>query len=153
MTNKDEIRSGVERIKRFGLSTVGFWVLGNPGETKKEMWETLDFAQELQLDYNQVLIALPYKGTALYQTCLENNYFAGSAQLDPNQMLETKALIRTPEFRPEDVIAIQQAARFLAIRSKGTGRLKALRELFQRQGFFALRILTELVRKRFGYYS
>lgn len=152
MTRLDDIRAGVARIKRFGLSTVGFWVLGNPGESRKEMWDTLEFARELQLDFNQVLIALPYKGTELYQVCLDNGYFAVSPQLDPNQMLETKALIRTPEFTPDDVLAIQQAGRFLAIRRRGTTLVAALRELFRRQGRFALRVLFELARKQLGYY-
>lgn len=153
LTSLDDIRAGVARIKRFGLSTVGFWVMGNPGETKKEMWDSLDFARELQLDFNQVLIALPYKGTDLYQLCLDNGYFADSSVLDPNQVLETKALIRTPEFGPQDVLAIQQAARFLAIRRKGKGLGAALRELFQRHQGFALRVLAEVAKKRLGYYK
>ena len=151
LTRLDDIRAGAARIRRFGLSTVGFWVLGNPGESRKEMWDTLDFARELQLDYNQVLIALPYKGTELYQICLDNGYFAVSPELDPNQMLETKALVRTPEFSPADVLAIQQAGRFRAIR-RHKGRFAAIRELFRRQGWFAVRVLFELARKQLGYY-
>jgi magnesium-protoporphyrin IX monomethyl ester (oxidative) cyclase len=153
LTDKNEIRRRVTQIKSFGFETVGFWVLGNPGETKKEMWDTLEFARELELDFNQVLIALPYKGTALYDTCLEKGYFAVSPELDPNQMMETKGLIRTPEFGPMDVFAIQQAGRFLAIRRKGTSRWHALRELFRRHGLSGARVLVELAKKKLGYYT
>lgn len=152
LTCKDKIRERVNRIKRVGLQTVGFWVLGNPGETRKEMWDTLDFARELQLDYNQVLIALPYRGTRLYEQCAARGYFARSPDLDPNEMLETVALIRTPEFTPEDVIAIQQAGRFLAIRARGTSLTRALAELLQRQRDLFWRILLEIFKKKIGYY-
>jgi len=153
MTKLDDIRAGVARIKHFGMSTVGFWVLGSPGETKREMWDTLDFARELQLDFNQVLIALPYRGTELYQVCLENDYFAASSELDPDNMVETKAMIKTPEFSPEDVLAIQQAGRFRAILRQNKGLISALIELFQRHGWFSLRVIMELVKRRYGYYS
>jgi len=153
LTDKEEIRRRVAMVKRYGMSTVGFWVIGNPGETKKEMWDTLDFARELELDFNQVLIALPYRGTELYEICLQNGYFAVSPRLDPNQMLETKAMIRTPQFGPDEVLAIEQAGRFLAIRRKGVGLGQALQELFQRNGLSAFRILGEVARKRLGYYN
>ena len=152
LTSKDKIRKYVSKIKRVGLKTVGFWVIGNPGETRKEMWDTLDFARELQLNYNQVLIALPYRGTKLYDQCVAQGYLARSPDLDPNEMLETMALIQTPEFSPEDVIAIQQAGRFLAIRSNGTSLARALTELLTRQRGLFMRILLEIFKKKTGYY-
>lgn len=150
--DKDEIRKRVKMIKMHGFETVGFWVLGNPGETKKDMWDTIDFARELGLDYNQVLIALPYKGTRLYDVCRENGYFAYSEHLDPNHMIETKALIRTEDFSPSDVIAIQKAGRFLAVYRKDHRFFGHLRFLFQQQGWLALKVLGEILKKYLGFY-
>ncbi len=152
LTSLEEVRNGVDRIKRVGLPTVGFWVLGNPGETRKEMWDTLDFARTLQLDYNQVLIALPYKGTKLYDLCKTNNYFAYSEEFDPNTMLETQALIRTPDFTPEDVITIREAGRYIAIRDNGISFFSSVFELRVRQKHLFGRILLEILKKRINQY-
>jgi anaerobic magnesium-protoporphyrin IX monomethyl ester cyclase len=152
LCDKNEIRRRVKMIKKYGFETVGFWVLGNPGETKRDMWDTIDFARELGLDSNQVLIALPYKGTRLYDVCRENGYFAYSKHLDPNQMIETRALIRTEDFSPSDVIAIQKAGRFLAVYRKDHRFFTQLKSLFQQQGWLALKVLGEIIKKYLGFY-
>ena len=151
--DKNEIRRRVRMVKRYGFETVGFWVLGDPGETKRDMWDTIDFARELGLDNNQVLIALPYKGTRLYNVCRENNYFAYSKHLDPDQMVETRALIRTQDFTPSDVIAIQKAGRFLAVCRKDHRYLKHLKSIIQQQGWLAFRIFGEIIKKYLGFYG
>jgi len=150
--DKNEIRRRVNMIKKYGFETVGFWVLGNPGETKRDMWDTIDFARELELDYNQVLIALPYRGTRLYDVCREKNYFAYGDRLDPNQMIETRALISTKDFSPKDVIAIQKAGRLLALCRKDRRYFKHLKDLFKQQGWLAFKVLHEIIKKYLGFY-
>jgi len=68
------VRGVVKLIKRLGMETVGFFVLGLPGETKDTMRDTIELAKSLDLDYAQFSIATPYPGTDLYDQCKSKGY-------------------------------------------------------------------------------
>ena len=61
-----QIQEMVRQCRKVGIKTMGFFMLGNLGETRETMEETIDFAVKLKTDYAQFLIAIPYPGTRLY---------------------------------------------------------------------------------------
>jgi len=67
-----QIREMVRQCRRVGIKTMGFFMLGNLGETRETMEETIDFAIQLKTDYAQFLIAIPYPGTRLYDEIKRN---------------------------------------------------------------------------------
>ena len=69
--NKDLVRKTVEEVHKAGIQSVGFFMIGFPTETKKEMKETIDFACSLNLDRANFTKATPLPGTALYDMWLE----------------------------------------------------------------------------------
>jgi len=62
-----EIEDTVSMLKKAHIKTMGFFMLGNLGENKETMQETIDFAIRIKTDYAQFLLAIPYPGTALYE--------------------------------------------------------------------------------------
>jgi radical SAM superfamily enzyme YgiQ (UPF0313 family) len=48
-------------------------MIGVPGETEKEIDETIDFAKDLDLDFAQFSIATAFPGTELYQIARSQN--------------------------------------------------------------------------------
>lgn len=62
----DEIKIMVDNCKKAKIKTMGFYMLGNPGETKETMQQTINFAKKLGTDYAQFLLPIPYPGTKMY---------------------------------------------------------------------------------------
>jgi anaerobic magnesium-protoporphyrin IX monomethyl ester cyclase len=62
----------IKNCRNAGIKTMGFYMLGNIGETRETMQETINFARRVGTDYAQFLIAIPYPGTALYDEIKKN---------------------------------------------------------------------------------
>jgi len=64
-TTLAKIQGAVRLAQKAKLITVGFFMVGNLGETDETINETIQFIRKLKLDYTQFTIATPYPGTAL----------------------------------------------------------------------------------------
>jgi radical SAM superfamily enzyme YgiQ (UPF0313 family) len=62
----ERIEETVKNCRRAGIRTMGFFMLGNIGETRESMEATISFAKKIRVDYAQFLIAMPYPGSGLY---------------------------------------------------------------------------------------
>lgn len=80
--NLDEVPVKIEMLKRAGLSLHLCWMLGFPGETKKQVESTLKLAAELGADSNQFLTVVPYPGTRIYAQASEAGILADDFNLD-----------------------------------------------------------------------
>jgi radical SAM superfamily enzyme YgiQ (UPF0313 family) len=67
-----QIEETVGNCRKAGIKTMGFYMIGNLGETEETMEETINFAKKANTDYAQFLIAIPYPGTALYDEIKKN---------------------------------------------------------------------------------
>lgn len=72
----DEVRLKVRFMRKLKIETVGFFVIGLPHETKKEIRDTINFACSLGLDDVLFSIATPYPGTDLWSLYEEQCGFA-----------------------------------------------------------------------------
>jgi len=66
-----DIRRQIKLIKRAGLTVNGFFILGYPGETKKEMEKTIKFSQNLGLTRAAFYNFLPLPGTEAYRQLIQ----------------------------------------------------------------------------------
>ena len=62
-----EVEEAFRVSRKVGLKTMAFFMFGNPGEGRKEMDDTVRFAQKLDPDLAQFTLATPYPGTRLYE--------------------------------------------------------------------------------------
>jgi radical SAM superfamily enzyme YgiQ (UPF0313 family) len=62
----------VEKLTQARMSVHGFFMLGFPSETRKEMKETIDFACDLGLTTANFSLVIPNPGTDLRQTFIES---------------------------------------------------------------------------------
>lgn len=67
----EQVREVVEWTKKAGIHVTGYFMLGNLGETKATIRETMDFARELDLDYHGFSLTTPIPGTELYNAALK----------------------------------------------------------------------------------
>ncbi|HOA05290.1 MAG TPA: radical SAM protein [Candidatus Fermentibacter daniensis] len=61
------IRDAVTMAHRAGIETVGFFMMGLPGDTVETMEETIRFACSLPLTYAKASMTLPFPSSALYR--------------------------------------------------------------------------------------
>jgi len=108
----------INKLKENNIKTAGFFIIGYPGETLKDMQETLDFANSLPLDGRNIHIATPYPGSPLYKLCKENNYLVTDGEELYKNLLYTKGLIKTPDFTPQEVENLKKEDRDKAIKRK-----------------------------------
>jgi magnesium-protoporphyrin IX monomethyl ester (oxidative) cyclase len=106
----------VKILNNSDIKTVGFFIIGYPGETIDDIKRTLEYANELPLAGRHIHIAIPYPGTPLYDLCKENGYMTIDGEELYDQLLVSNGLITTPEFNPEIVEEIKKKDRDEAIK-------------------------------------
>lgn len=78
MTQKD-IFETVNAGERHGLHTSGFVMVGLPGETHAERWETVDLLAEARIGRYRTSFFYPFPGTDSYRLAIEGGYFDPAA--------------------------------------------------------------------------
>ena len=69
---KDIIRKGIENAKKAGLLVKAYFIIGLPGEGKKEFKESLNFAKSLDIDYLWLSSIRILPGSELWNEKMQN---------------------------------------------------------------------------------
>jgi radical SAM superfamily enzyme YgiQ (UPF0313 family) len=103
-----EVRAAARICKKTELDLHGFYIVGFPGETVREIQDTFRFALDL-LKTNSVIphlcLARPLAGTELHKLCQKGNYLTDT--IEPNigsgirNEVFPRRMIATGEFTPE----------------------------------------------------
>jgi radical SAM superfamily enzyme YgiQ (UPF0313 family) len=62
----DESRQAIAMCRKTGVQTVGFFMVGVPGDTPASIERTIDLARELEPDFAKFTVFVPYPGTTDY---------------------------------------------------------------------------------------
>jgi len=68
----EETEKAVSACRKAGIKTLGYFIIGLPGETRDSVQETIEFAKELDLDFAAFYILLPYPGTVIFNELVRN---------------------------------------------------------------------------------
>ncbi|MGI8784157.1 MAG: B12-binding domain-containing radical SAM protein [Acidobacteriota bacterium] len=102
-------------MKKYGISTLGFFMMGFPFETVEDIEETIRFARRSDLDEALFSIAVPYAGTDLNKLVYEEGSY------DPNQASmggKGITLIKTEHFDFARLKKLQRKAYFTFFMSR-----------------------------------
>ncbi|MFC1991151.1 B12-binding domain-containing radical SAM protein [Chloroflexota bacterium] len=72
----------IKYSRSIGLEPNIYLIIGMPGETKEQIWDSFRMAKELEIFTPFVSIATPYPGSELYEICRENKYIPDDFSLD-----------------------------------------------------------------------
>lgn len=61
-----QIEDAIKVIKDLDIAIIASFIIGYPGETEKEMDQTIDFSIKLEPDFAQYSILTPFPGTPIY---------------------------------------------------------------------------------------
>ena len=101
-----------QNAKRAGLRVHGCFMVGNPGETRETMLETLEFAKKLRLDTAQFFPLMLYPGTRAYAWAQENGYLRAAGYDDwlTDEGLHN-CVLTTPEVAGQELVDFCDYAR------------------------------------------
>ncbi len=123
----DEIKQAVQLCKRVGIKTMGHFIFGLPGETKKTATETIKFMKSLGLNYMQSYCAVPYPKTEFGELAKSKGWVRADrwSQYD----FGGRSIVDSGTIKPEEVTHF---------------RRKAFRSFYFRPGYLLNNVLKEL---------
>ena len=68
-----QVEAVFRKTKQVGITTLGYFMIGNPTETKDDILDTFEFSQRLDADFIHMTILTPFPGTKLYRDGLRDN--------------------------------------------------------------------------------
>ena len=71
----DTIRQAFKNAKAAGIETIGFFIIGLPGDTRETMQRTIDFAIEIDPMIANFSMMTPYPGTIVYEQVKQDGRF------------------------------------------------------------------------------
>lgn len=71
----DQVERVFKMTKEIGITTLAYFMIGNPTETKEQIMETIKFARKINPDYAHFALTTPFPGTDLYQMGIEKGIF------------------------------------------------------------------------------
>lgn len=121
---EDAVRS-INLCHKHGIKTWGYFIIGLPGEDKRTVRETIDFAKSIPLDIALFHVAMPYAGTEFYFQSVANGWLNTSdwKHFDMND----SAVVEYENFTADQVLkATKQAFREFYFRPKQVWRMSKM---------------------------
>lgn len=106
MLDLEKINQVVRWCKKYKLLVEAFFVLGFPGETKEQMYDTIAYAKKLRkigVDDCAFYIATPFYGTQLYKIAKERGYLDENFDAEELNTLSGEPMIETEDFTKEEL--------------------------------------------------
>lgn len=107
----DRTNEILDWARRYGIETLGFFMLGFPGETKAEIEQTIRFARKSHFDEALFSIATPYAGTELNEMVRAKGSYEGGK--DIHDEWEGVPRIKTDQWDHKKLRSLQRKAYFL----------------------------------------
>src|SRR5262245_8746306 len=135
-----QARDAVAAAKAAGLTVLTYFMFGNLDETLEDMYKTVEFALELDADYSEFSITIPYAGTEMYTEGLSSGIIKDDYWRD-------YAVRPVPNFMPPQLIE-QHATleQMMRIRNEAVRRFYFRPRYIYRE-LSALTNLREFIRK------
>lgn len=131
-TTLEKIDQAVSMVKKAGISSMGHFIFGLPGDTRETAKRTLKFACR-NLDMAQFYCAIPYPKTKLGELAEKNHWVEGD---DYTQLDLTKSVMRNEKLTVQEIETLRdQAYRKFYFRPKTA--LFFLKEVASLKHFFS----------------
>lgn len=114
--NTEKIFEVFNLFRRVGIPTIGYFMVGAPGESRAEFEKTKTLLAKLPMSLATVGIYTPYPGTELYDECKKKGWLLEYSPDNENRVEMFTSMLRTPDFEPEDVEAWQKELYIFFIR-------------------------------------
>lgn len=101
------VEKTIKLCKKYRILSVGYFILGLPGETKNQVEKTIDYSIKLDVDYASYNLPIPIYGTNLREESLKNNWIVNKEEEYDGS---SQPLIATNELTPFDLVSLRKKA-------------------------------------------
>lgn len=98
--SNEQIINAFQIIKKAGIKTWAYNMMGLPEETKATIWDTINLNREIKPDKLFISIFFPYKGTTLYEYCKEKGMLTDQTV---NTYFEPISTLQLPTIKKKEV--------------------------------------------------
>ncbi len=102
----DHAKKMVSYAQKKGLFVAGNFIIGFPTETWSEIRKTIDFAQEINVDYAKLFIAIPLRNTEMYDLAERTNSIIKETY-DADSLWSVGGLIKSKEWTANDLTILR----------------------------------------------
>lgn len=102
-TTIEQAKKAMKIIRKYNLKTFGFFMIGLPGDNRKTIEKTINFAIELEPTFASFAIATPFPGTEMFREYLEKNWVPENFNWH-NMDLHDAELTRTDKLSSEEIL-------------------------------------------------
>lgn len=95
------VKPVVQILRKYGFWIQGYFVSGIPGEKDEDREKTVKFIKEVGLDWSGFSLAIPTRGSELFNICIENGFIKKDMKID--ELDANKFIINTPEYTADYV--------------------------------------------------
>jgi len=124
----EQAREAFRLTREVGISTLAYFMVGSPTETREDVMQTIEFAKELDPDFVHITIFTPFPATALYKQGVEEGVLKGD-------FWRKFAAHPTEGFQPqywEDLLSREELLELM---------VRAYKEFYTRPGYIISRLL------------
>jgi len=105
----EQIEKAIALVKKAGINSMGHFIFGLPGETKKTAKKTIKWACQSSLNYAQFYCVVPYPKTELGRIAKENNWIKMN---NFSQFDLTKSVMRNENLTAKEIKKLRDKAYF-----------------------------------------
>ena len=129
----EQAHKAFDLCRKFGVTTLAYFMLGNPTETREDIDMTMQFISKCRANYAHIAITTPFPGTELYHMGLQQGLFKTdywrNFAANPDENFQPPAW--TENFTQQQLEAMRQEA----YRKFYTRPGRVVRELFALRSF------------------
>jgi len=145
MSNK-QIIEAFKILKKTKMQISANSIIGFPGETREQIFDTIELNRKINLDNIMVHAYNPYKGTSLYDLCVEKgyilpDYLAGDYRSD--------YVLNMPHITKEEVLGLHRTFAMYCKFPKDMWPEIRIAEKFTEEGNKKFEELSKLFKKKF----
>ncbi len=96
-----KVKPLVRTMRKLGIETESYFVVGMPGETEESLRRTFKFARDIDTDVTHYFFANPIPGSELWDICAEGGYFKENFSYENIRM--ERSNINTPGLPAEEL--------------------------------------------------
>jgi radical SAM superfamily enzyme YgiQ (UPF0313 family) len=110
----DQIRTAARLFRKVGLHWTGYFLMGTPGETREDIYKTLDFMYEIKPDFAAIGVYEPFPETVMFHEGIRLGLFKPDMSMDefytvrPNHYYKADPRRQVETIEPEQFDRLEQ---------------------------------------------
>jgi radical SAM superfamily enzyme YgiQ (UPF0313 family) len=125
----------VKRVHKHGISVLGAFMFGNPGDTKESMRRRVDYIVNSSIDISQLSVLTPMPGTRLFRKMADQNCIVKTTYPDDWKHYDAlRSVVDSPDLTASEMDAFMEEI-FVKAYNRSTVRWKFIRSLLNTRSF------------------